>query len=93
MTAAAEVIVEELNAEYPPHPQAVVFPRLSAEQYDALLESIARHGNAFSILGLALRAAKQAGWTETQRDAYAQAAMSGDYDRLLAVTQDFFDVH
>lgn len=57
------------------------------------LKLVGQDGNAFTILGLALRAAKQAGWTETQRDAYAQAAMSGDYDRLLAVTQDFFDVH
>ena len=56
------------------------------------LKLVGVDGNAFNVLGLALRAAKAAGWTEAQRDAYAQAAMSGDYDNLLAVTQDYFDV-
>src|SRR5206468_11889629 len=48
MTAVAEAPVEtpvlDADAEYPPHPQAVLFPQLSAEQYAALRESIARHG-------------------------------------------------
>ena len=57
------------------------------------LKLVGTDGNAFSILGLALRAAKAAGWTEAQRDAYTQAAMSGDYDHLLAVTLERFDVH
>ncbi len=56
------------------------------------LKLVGADGNAFSILGLALRAAKQAGWTEAQRDAYTKAALSGDYDHLLAVTQEHFDV-
>ncbi len=65
----------------------------SASPKKPYLKLVGADGNAFTILGLALRAAKQAGWTEAQRDAHAQAAMSGDYDHLLAVTQDFFDVH
>jgi len=56
------------------------------------LKLVGQDGNAFTILGLALRAAKAAGWTEAQRDAYTKAAMAGDYDHLLTVTQEHFDV-
>ncbi len=64
----------------------------SASPKKPYLKLVGTDGNAFSVLGLALRAAKQAGWTEAQRDAYTKAAMSGDYDHLLAVTQEHFDV-
>jgi hypothetical protein len=49
-------------------------------------------GNAFSVLGKAFRAAKAAGWTQEQRDEYKTKATSGDYDNLLAVTMEYFDV-
>ena len=49
-------------------------------------------GNAFMVLGLAIRAAKKAGWSQAQIDEYKQKATSGDYDNLLAVTMDYFDV-
>lgn len=57
------------------------------------LQLVGRDGNAFAILGAAFRAAKQAGWSQAQIDEYKQKATSGDYDNLLAVTQDYFDVH
>jgi hypothetical protein len=57
------------------------------------LKLVGQDGNAFNVLGLALRAARAAGWTKEQQELYADLAMSGDYDNLLAVTQEFFDVH
>ena len=57
-----------------------------------VVKLIGADGNAFNILGLALRAARQAGWSKEQRDEYQRQATSGDYDHLLSVTMDFFDV-
>jgi len=57
------------------------------------LQLVGTDGNAFAILGAAIRAARRAGWTKQQRDTYVTAATAGDYDHLLAVTMDHFDVH
>ncbi len=48
--------------------------------------------NAFTIIGLAVRAAKKAKWTQEQIDTYKNEAMSGDYDHLLQVTMKYFEV-
>lgn len=53
---------------------------------------VGEDGNAFMVLGLATRAAKKAGWTKEQIDEYREKAMSGDYENLLAVTMDYFEV-
>lgn len=57
------------------------------------LKLVGTDGNAFAILGAALRAARKAGWTKAQQELYTDRAMSGDHDNLLAVTLEFFDVH
>jgi hypothetical protein len=57
-----------------------------------VLDLVGADGNAFNVLGLALRAARAAGWTKAQQELYADLAMSGDYANLLAVTREFFDV-
>ena len=49
-------------------------------------------GNAFAILGRAKKEAKQAGWSKEQIDKYMTEAMDGDYDHLLQVTVNYFDV-
>ncbi len=49
-------------------------------------------GNAFMIIGSALRAARKAGWTKEQMAEYQRLAKSVDYDNLLAVTMEWFDV-
>jgi hypothetical protein len=49
-------------------------------------------GNAFSILGVARRAAKSAGWTSIQIEDMMKEAMSGDYNNLLATVSKYFDV-
>jgi len=56
------------------------------------LTLVGQDGNAFLILGLAFRAAKQAGWSQERMDEYKTKATSGDYDTLLAATMDYFDV-
>jgi len=56
------------------------------------LTLVGQDGNAFMVLGLAFRAAKKAGWSQAQIDEYKEKATSGDYDNLLAVTMDSFDV-
>lgn len=56
------------------------------------LALVGQDGNAFMILGLAFRAAKKAGWSQERIDEYKQKATSGDYDRLLGVTMEYFDV-
>jgi hypothetical protein len=48
--------------------------------------------NAFSILGLASRAAKKAGWDEARRKAVLDEMTAGDYDHLLATAMKHFDV-
>ena len=67
--------------------------RPQPQQTKPALQLVGTDGNAFAILGLALRAAKAAGWSRELRDAYTTAAMAGDYDHLLAVTMQQFDVH
>lgn len=56
------------------------------------LKLVGEDGNAFVVLGAAQRAARAAGWTKEQIDEYRTKAMSGSYDNLLAVTQEYFDV-
>ena len=53
------------------------------------VQLVGEDGNAFSILGRVSRALRQAGYSKEARDAYQEAATSGDYDTLLAVTLDW----
>lgn len=50
------------------------------------------NGNAFMIMALAKKAAKRAGWTDEKIERYISQAKSGDYDHLLEVTQQLFEV-
>lgn len=53
---------------------------------------VGQDGNAFNVLGLCQRAAKQAGWTQEQIDAVMQEMRAGDYDHLLATAMKHFEV-
>jgi hypothetical protein len=57
-----------------------------------VLELVGQGGNAFNILGLARRAARNAGWSEEKIDAFLNEAMAGDYNHLLCVCMDYFEV-
>ncbi len=56
------------------------------------LKLVGVDGNAFVIMGLAQRAARKAGWSAEQIEEYLAKAKSGDYDNLLAVTMEYFEV-
>ena len=56
------------------------------------LELVGHDGNAYSILGRARAAARSGGWTAIQLKEYMDKATSGDYNNLLSVTMDYFDV-
>lgn len=49
-------------------------------------------GNAFAVLGAAVMMAKKSGWSAEKIAEYERKAKSGDYDNLLQVTMDYFDV-
>jgi hypothetical protein len=57
------------------------------------LQLTGEDGNAFSIMGRARRAARRAGWSKEKITEYTGKCMSGDYDHLLQVTMEYFDVH
>lgn len=50
------------------------------------------NGNAFMILGIAIKAAKRSGLSKDEIKEYTKEATSGDYDNLLRTTMTWFDV-
>lgn len=56
------------------------------------LKLIGENGNAYNLLGLARRAATKAGWPNERWEKVRDRAISGNYDHLLAVLMDNFDV-
>jgi hypothetical protein len=56
------------------------------------LRLVGEDGNAVFIIGKALRAARGAGWTKEQQEALKKDFTSGDYDHVLQVAMDNFDV-
>ncbi len=49
-------------------------------------------GNAFAVLGHVMRALREAGWSQEERDAFRAEATSGDYDHLLGTVMKHLDV-
>ena len=49
-------------------------------------------GNAFNVLGICLRAMRQAGLSQEEHDAFYAEATSGNYDHLLATCLEWFKV-
>jgi len=49
-------------------------------------------GNAFFIMGRALGIARRAGWEKEKIDEFKNKVMSGDYDHLLRVCMEYFEV-
>ena len=54
---------------------------------------IGRDGNAFAIIGSCRTAAKKTGWDGATIEAITQEMMAGDYDHLLQVATQYFDVY
>jgi len=57
-----------------------------------IVKLIGNDGNAFAVIGACMTAARKAGFTKEQMDAIRKDMMSGDYDHLLCVAMDNFDV-
>ncbi len=57
-----------------------------------ILKLVGRDGNAFVILGNAVKVAKRSGWDKVQIDTFLAEAESGDYDHLLQTCMKYFDV-
>ena len=53
---------------------------------------IGHDGNAFSIMGRVKKALMQAGADKEYIDRYLSKATSGDYDNLLVVSKEYFNV-
>jgi len=49
-------------------------------------------GNAFNVIAACRTAARKAGWTKEEIDEVVKDMMSGDYDHLLGVAMERFDV-
>lgn len=53
---------------------------------------IGQDGNAFAVLGACRAAARRAKWSNEQWNAVMADMMSGDYNHLLFVAMQHFDV-
>ena len=56
------------------------------------LKLVGEDGNAFAILGKAVRVARTAGWSREEVQKFQAEATSGNYDNLPFVCQKYFDV-
>ena len=56
------------------------------------IQLIGVDGDAFSVMGIAVRALKSEGNDSEVVDAYQKEAMSGDYDHLLQTTMTYCEV-
>lgn len=52
---------------------------------------VGEDGNAFAILGRCQKAARRAGWTPAEWDAFRSEATSGGYDHLVQTVLAAFD--
>lgn len=59
---------------------------------DITVQLTGKDGNAFNILGICLRAMRQAGLSQEERDAFRAETTSGNYDHLLATCLEWFRV-
>ena len=55
------------------------------------IKLVGEDGNAFSILGRCKIAVRRAGLDQNVWDEYKEEATSGDYNKLLCTTMDWFD--
>jgi len=56
------------------------------------LELSGEDGNAFFIIGRAIKVARKAGWSQEKIDEFKDKAISGDYNNFLKVCIEYFEV-
>lgn len=59
---------------------------------DIHIKLVGENGNAFNILGICLRAMREANLPKAEQDEFYKEATSGNYDHLLATCLEWFDV-
>lgn len=64
----------------------------ASEEEKPPLEIIGKDGNVFNIIGLAVKTAKKAGWDEKRIKKFQEDCFSGDYDHVLQLCMENFDV-
>lgn len=66
---------------------------MASEKFkNVVVNLVGTSDNAFSIMGLTMRALRKAGATEQEVKQYKEEATAGDYDELLRVTCEWVDV-
>ncbi len=65
---------------------------LCADEDKPELKLVGEDGNAFSIIGKAVREARRAGWDKEKIEKFQEEAMSGDYNHVLQTCMGYFDV-
>ena len=58
---------------------------------EILVQLSGHDGNAFMILGLCQKAARRAGLSETEIDAFTEDATTGDYNHLIRTAMLWFN--
>lgn len=61
-------------------------------KYNIEVQIIGEDGNAFAIMAKVRNALKSAGASEAEISLYTQQSMSGDYDNLLRVADEWVEV-
>jgi len=56
------------------------------------VQLVGQDGNAFAVMGACAKAARKAGVPKNEIDEFFKEATSGDYDHLLGVCMQWFDV-
>lgn len=57
-----------------------------------VVKLVGADGNAFNVMSLCRQAARKAGWPDERWREIQKDMMSGDYDHLLGVAMEHFDV-
>jgi hypothetical protein len=65
---------------------------MSVKYPNVKVKLVGEDGNAFAIMGRVTAAMRKAGLPKEAIDEYRKAAMSGDYNNLLAVSADTVSV-
>jgi len=58
-------------------------------KYNVEVQLSGHDGNAFAIMGAVRQALKRAGASQSDLEQYSQESMSGDYDNLLRVADEW----
>ncbi len=64
----------------------------TSDEEKPVLEILGKDGNVFNIIGLATKAGRQAGWDKERIKKFQEDCFSGDYDHVLQLCMENFEV-